>query len=125
MPSSSNRQSNNLSLCPKKLDQHNTIGTYVVAPLIQIYSPSLWDAIGGTIGNIVDSLSQAVDGTAANGKTQQNAAQVGAFNLGSYVGNQIGGTGGDYECTYDWYEFGGGGGSGCTPMTCFVPVNNY
>ncbi len=24
MPSSSNRQSNNLSLCPRKLDQHNT-----------------------------------------------------------------------------------------------------
>ena len=95
-----------------------------MGPVAATRRPSLWDAIGGTISNVVDSLSRAIDGTAANGKTQQQAAQLGAFNLGNFVGNQIGGTGGDYDVTSDWTGFGGyGGGGGCSPMTCFQPTN--
>lgn len=101
------------------------IGTYVVAPLIQTYAPSLWDRIGNAIGGIVDKLTSAPDGTAANGKAQQSAAQPDAFGLSNSIGNSIGRSGGDYESAADWTDYGGysNGSAGCSPMNCFKGVN--
>lgn len=102
------------------------VGTHYVLPAIQTYAPDLYDSIGGTIGTIVENLYRAPDGTATNGKQEQLTAQPGNFGLSNSVGNQIGNTGGDYECAWDWTYFGGySGGGGCSPMTCFKPTNAY
>lgn len=81
---------------------------------IQTYAPSLHDAIGSFIYNIVNSISQAV-GTSALGQAQATASL--SFGLGS-LGGTFSSTGGDFLVVRAWQTWSGGGGRGCVP--CWV-----
>jgi hypothetical protein len=85
------------------------IGT-AISPLIQTYAPSLWDAIGGTIYEMIESIFSAPT-PEARGEAEYNGA--GLFDLGT-TGDAIGATGGDYQVCVDWYDWAyGDGGGGC------------
>jgi hypothetical protein len=86
------------------------IGT-ALDPLIQEYAPSTWDAIGGTINQIIENMWTAPKGTPANGAAEGAGAQ--GFGVSADVYGDLSG-GGDYEVTSDWADYGGGSsGGGC------------
>jgi hypothetical protein len=77
------------------------IGTYVVGPLIETYSPSLYDAIGGTIAQIVENLSVtwSESATASGVAERTNAPSFQAtstqyYDFACYAG--------DYSSMIDW-----------------------
>jgi hypothetical protein len=88
------------------------IGTTVVKPLVETYAPSLYIAIGDSIGSLVDSMSNAWSGTTQKiADTQRSTAPVfqsTAPQLSSFVD-----FGGDFGASAEWCtvynpSFGGG-----------------
>ena len=86
-----------------------TAGT-LIAPLIRDYAPSLWDAIGGTLYNIVESISSAAGSLMSLGAAQGSAVQWFALPDGGHLMQS---TGGDYGVVEAWYGYSGGA-SGCS-----------
>jgi hypothetical protein len=85
------------------------VGT-IVAPLVEFYAPSLYDAIGGTLDVIVDRIQDA-----PNAMERGAAEGAGAisFELGP-IASIMQETGGDFQVMMDWHMFSGfGGGVGC------------
>jgi hypothetical protein len=98
----------------------------VLAPLIETYDPTLWDAIGGTIAEIVNNYTTAT--------TQVQSGQYMSA-LGSMFGAQLSGTketpsvnydceyhGGDYDSMGDWSAYDasmGSGGGQCFNGSCY------
>lgn len=88
------------------------IGTYAVKPLVQTYAPSLYDAIGNTIGSIVNTLTNSWSGTTqVQAVAQRDTAS--AWTLGAGQSSFLQTTGGDFGSAFQWQSaFGGGGGCG-------------
>lgn len=93
------------------------IGTYVVAPLVEAYAPSLYNAIGGTISVLVDQLTQSwTGGTSAAGSAQQSTAPV--FQSTSMQITDFGNFGGDYGAAQAWSDYLAAQGGTCFGTRC-------
>jgi hypothetical protein len=80
------------------------IGTYCVDPLIQTYAPDLWDAIGGTVNQIVEDFTSAYQSSAiALGAAEQHFAP--SYSPTSFQISSFATYGGDYGATMDWAQF--------------------
>ena len=85
------------------------IGTYVVAPLIENYAPSLYNAIGSLVSSIVNTLSNSwISGT--SGQAQQSTAPT--FQSTGMQIDSFSSFGGDYGAASSWETLSGGGGGG-------------
>lgn len=90
------------------------IGTYVVAPLVQNYAPNLYNAIGSSIANIVDTLTTSwAGGVSAAGQAQQSTAPL--FQCTNSQMTDFSSFGGDYGAADDWSTISGGGGGSSPP----------
>jgi hypothetical protein len=81
-----------------------TAGT-IAADLIQTYSPALWDAIGGTVAEMVNNIHAAAS-LAAQGQLQEAAGEL--FGLTPSVTGAMAGYGGDYGVAGAWAAMEGG-----------------
>jgi hypothetical protein len=84
------------------------IGTGVVAPFVRTYAPGLYDAIGGTIGTVVETLSVSWSG----GPDLAAQAQIFSAPIFQSTPQQIsaiGDYGGDYGAADAWRAFENGG----------------
>ena len=98
------------------------IGTYVVAPLIQTYAPTLFNSIG----SIVNDLVNLITGSWSNGNAgpvQKETAPI--FQTTGLQMDSFSNFGGDYAAAEAWevYDYSGGGG-GCSRDHCY-PVTEY
>ena len=94
-------------------------GTNLVGPFIQWVSPTTWDAIGGTINQIVENLERAASGV-DRGNAEAEASTY--FQLGP-IAELLEATGGDYAVCQpwsDWSDGGGGGGGGRDCQWCVL-----
>jgi hypothetical protein len=85
------------------------VGTQV-AGVIETYAPALWDAIGGTISNMIDNVIGAFSkGPSSSGPAEQSTAT--SFQVGSDALLLYGQTGGVYGEVSDWQEWQGSNNS--------------
>ena len=83
----------------------------LLAPVLQTYAPNLYEAIGGTLNQVIENIMSTPPATPARGDAEKSGAEV--FSLDPIASNEIYDTGGDYEVASDWRDYGGGGGGGC------------
>lgn len=76
------------------------VGT-VIAPMVQIYAPGLWDTIGAAVYNVVNFLSVAPNPN-AQAHWQQQGTQV--FGLTQNESTTLRSYGGDYSVVFEWYS---------------------
>jgi hypothetical protein len=86
------------------------------ASLIQTYSPSLWDAIGGTVAGAVQNIQNAAS-LASEGKYEQSMGTL--FGLTPTVSKDQSSFGGDYGVSNPWENYVGGGT--CVDHYCQYP----
>ncbi len=86
------------------------IGTFLVLPLVQAYAPDFYNALGGTIANMVDMLvSGFQNGPAAAAQAERTTA-IQMQSTPAQI-NGFSSWGGDYGAAADWASsYGGGGG---------------
>jgi hypothetical protein len=99
------------------------VGAQIVAPMIQTYWPAGWDAVGATVHNIVQSLSQTSDIVASAFLERQtgNSFGLSAVEIAAFQS-----TGGDYGVARNWYEVLGAGGGNplCHVFMCPPPEHH-
>jgi hypothetical protein len=83
-------------------------GALVVAPLIQNFAPSLWDAIGGTVYEMGNRL-EGLTGIPISQAQKEISYDFGLSSLSSTFEQ----TGGDYGAVAEWSIAAGYGGGGC------------
>ena len=82
--------------------------------LIQHYSPSLWDAIGGTI----DMMLESIFGPSSQAPGPAEIVMAEAYDIPSFAMDLFGDTGGDFMIAEAWYDYKLGGGGGGTCWDC-------
>lgn len=78
----------------------------MIAPLIQTHRPGLWDAIGGTIYQMIENIFGP--DSQNPGRAERDMAI--SFEIPSSTRDIIAGTGGDYGVAEAWQQYSGGGG---------------
>ena len=90
-----------------------------LAPVIETYSPTTWDAIGGTLSEMYDNYRRSI-GEVKKGELQKGIGEL--FGASTSQVEDFETMGGDYEATSDWEAYASSGsGGGCGVRFCPEP----